>query len=96
MESADKQRKVDNILCCLNAEHVRATYGAVGEVIGVLPLNVRNFLGDRRPKASWVVRKDTGEPSGYTHEEKHRDFDPSSRVIKTGDELNALLQRRLE
>lgn len=96
MENADRQRKVDEILHCLNAGRLRATYGAIGCVIGVLPQGVGRYLGARRPGASWVVNDDTGQPTGYASDEKHPDLCRTAHIIRTGDALGALLRQRPE
>ena len=81
---------IQTILEGLNAAGVRATYGAVGEVLGVRPQVVPRLLGERRPEASWVVNGTTGEPTGYAPEEVDPRL-PGTHVIRTGDELRACL-----
>ena len=81
---------IQTILERLNAVPVRATYGAVGEVLGVRPQGVPRLLGARRPEASWVVNGTTGEPTGYAPEEVDPRL-PGTHVIRTGDELRACL-----
>ena len=56
---------LDQILDCLNRKRVRATYGAVGAVIGRPVRGVGSALGDRTRRASWVVNARTGRPTGY-------------------------------
>lgn len=83
---------IETILVYLNAVPVRATYGAVGEVLGVRPQVVPRLLGARRPEASWIVNGSTGEPTGYTPDE----VDPrlaGTHVIRSGDELRNCLER---
>ena len=82
---------IQTILDCLNSVAVRATYGAVGEVLGVRPQVVPRLLGARRPEASWVVNGTTGEPTGYAPEEVDTRL-PGTHVIRTGDELRACLE----
>lgn len=96
MESADRQRKVNEILRSLNAERIRATYGAVGDLIGIPAISVSQYLGERRPKASWVVNDDTGQPTGYTSDEMHPDLRRTANIIRSGDALDALLQQHPE
>ena len=72
MQTERKMRKIEEILEYLNAACVRCTYEAVGEIIGVPPQSVGgSYLGEPRPEASWVVRKDRGEPTGYNPDQKH-------------------------
>jgi hypothetical protein len=80
------------ILDCLNRTRTRATYGAVAELIGGLARGVGQRLGMRRPEASWVVSAETGLPSGYAPREMHADL-RGSPLVRTGDELRALLKR---
>ncbi len=94
--SEDKKILVEKILHCLNAEQIRATYGAVGKIIEEHPRNVRNFLGKRRPEASWVVLKENGHPAGYGRDEKHEKLYSNTRIIQTGAELDELLQKHSE
>ncbi len=82
---------IETILGYLNAVPVRATYGAVADVLGVRPQVVPRLLGPRRPEASWVVNGSTGEPTGYAPDEVDPRL-PGSDVVRTGDEL----RRRLE
>ena len=82
---------IETILEYLNAVPVRATYGAVGEVLGVRPQVVPRLLGARRPAASWVVNGTTGEPTGYAPEEVDPRL-PGTRVIRSGDELRRGLE----
>ena len=79
------------ILDALNAARVRATYGAVAQVLGIRPLSVAKHLGVRRPEASWIVSARTGLPSGYANIERHLNLLDSSKIIRTGDELARLL-----
>ena len=85
---------VELILDCLNRERIRATYGAVGEVLGRPAQSVGGVLGGRTGRASWVVNAKTGEPTGYSAEEKHPDLRRTEQIIRTGEELRQLLQGR--
>lgn len=82
---------IETILEYLNAVPVRATYGAVGEVLGVRPQVVPRLLGARRPEASWVVNGTTGEPTGYAPEEVDPRL-PGTHLIRSGDELRRGLE----
>lgn len=81
---------VDQILDCLETKRIRASYGAVGAVIGKPAQSVGAALGIRRQRASWVVNGRTREPTGYDPSEKHPDLYRTSHVIKTGEELRRL------
>jgi alkylated DNA nucleotide flippase Atl1 len=78
---------VEEILQFLDAEKVRATYGAVADVLGISPRSVGALLGSRRPKASWVVNAASGEPTGYSDEQKDVSLRKRDQIIKTGTEL---------
>ena len=80
----------DQILDCLDRQRIRATYGAVGAVIGRPPQSVGAVLGSRTQRASWVVNARTGEPTGYDRRQKHPDLYRTARIIRTGDELRLL------
>lgn len=83
---------IETILDYLNAVPVRATFGAVGEVLGVRPQAVSRLLGARRPEASWIVNGSTGEPTGYTPDQVDPRL-PGTQVIRSGDELRSCLER---
>ena len=85
--SSDKQCTADEVLCYLNANCIRATYGAVGGVIGVPAQSVGKYLGNIRPQASWVVRKKDGRPTGYSDQQEHRLLYRCKRVIIDCHEL---------
>lgn len=91
---AASRYSVKKILDCLNRERARCTYGAVGEVLGVIPVAVGRHLGPRRPKASWVVSVVSGQPTGYLDAEKHPELESNRRIIRTGEELRQLLERQ--
>jgi len=75
------------ILRFLNEEQVRATYGAVGEVLGVVSRSLGAVLGHRRPEASWIVNAESGLPTGYDQAEWHPALFSKSPIIRTGSEL---------
>ena len=83
---------IETILDYLNAVPVRATFGAVGEVLGVRPQAVARLLGARRPEASWIVNGSTGEPTGYAPDQVDPRL-PGTHVIRSGDELRRCLER---
>ena len=81
------------ILDCLNRERIRCTYGAVADVIGGVARGVSQRLEAKDPRNSWIVNKDTGEPTGYLDSQKHPALHQSAQVITTGEELRDLLKR---
>jgi hypothetical protein len=78
---------LDEVLTFLNAEEIRATYGAVAEVVGVVPRALGGQLGPRRPEASWVVSADNELPTDYDPSEWHAALLSRGEVIRSGREL---------
>jgi hypothetical protein len=75
------------ILAFLNAEQVRATYGAVGEALGVNPRAMEARLGPHSIEASWIVSAETGLPTGYSQNDTHPALLDKSEIIGSGIEL---------
>jgi hypothetical protein len=75
------------ILAFLNAEQVRATYGAVGEALGVPPRAIGSRLGPHSMQASWIVDAETGLPTGYSQNDVHPALLNKSDIIASGLEL---------
>ncbi len=70
----------EDILQYLETYRTRATYGAVGELLGIPAIGVASRLGDIRPRASWVVSAKTGLPSGYPAEQCHSELLSNNRI----------------
>jgi alkylated DNA nucleotide flippase Atl1 len=79
------------ILDALNREKIRATYGAVGEVLGMPARSVGQVLGARRVEASWVVKAETGIPTNYEPHQRHPELLQNAAIISTGEQLRRLL-----
>ena len=75
------------ILVFLNAEQIRATYGAVGDVLGIPGIGMGAQLGPHSIQASWVVNASTGLPSGYADPDLHPALFSNAEVIASGIEL---------
>ncbi len=85
---------IDQILMALNKHKVRATYSAVGSVLGCTSESVATrYLRDRRPEASWVVNSESMEPIGYKSDDVHPDLMLHSMIIRHPDTLVALLKK---
>ncbi len=84
---------VAEILQVLNTSQRRATYGCVGQVVGIHPLSVQNFLTHRQPNESWIVAKD-GMPTGYEDGELHPQLQNHPHVIDDPAELINLMGGR--
>jgi len=75
---------IEEILRFLDDEQVRATYGAVAELLNVVPRSLGARLGERRPEASWIVSADNGLPAGYTQNDMHPSLMRRSEIITSG------------
>jgi predicted RNase H-like nuclease len=82
---------IDDVLRALNEHKIRATYGAVGQYLGVPAIAVSRLLGARRPEASWVVSAKSGRPTGYGLHECHRDLQSSPDILRSGEQLLPLI-----
>lgn len=80
-------QELRGILEFLERREIRATYQAVGEAIGVSARGVGAMLGERNPRASWVVSADTGKPTGYEPEQEHPALYNNPQIIRTGADL---------
>src|SRR5262249_56728177 len=78
---------LDDVLRFLNGAQVRATYGAVAQLVGVSPIALGARLGHRRPEASWIVSAENGLPTGYTQNEMHPELVRLSDIITSGTAL---------
>jgi alkylated DNA nucleotide flippase Atl1 len=86
--------RLDDIVAYLNAAQVRATYGAVAELVGGIAQSIGARLGGlagRRKEASWVVNAKTGMPSNYPPEHLHPALTRSRDIIVEGDDLRRRL-----
>jgi hypothetical protein len=75
------------IVAFLNAEQVRATYRAVGDVIGVSPIAMNRTLGPHTVEASWIVSAATGLPSEYGTDDMHPSLLRTDEIIDSGAAL---------
>ena len=89
----DKQESLTEILDCLNETKMRATYGAVGDYIGIVARGVSQNLGEPCHRESWIVDKQTHLPSNYPPECIHPELKRVSIIIDTRDKLDRGLQR---
>jgi dihydrofolate reductase len=80
-------RKLDEVLRFLDEQRLRATYGAVAEVLGVPARTMGRRLGARRHEASWVVNARSGRPTGYADHELHPQLLSNPELIRSGDDL---------
>jgi hypothetical protein len=78
---------LEEILKFLNDEQLRATDGAVAEVVGVSPRAIGAVLGPHRPEASWVVSAKNGLPADYDQSEWHPALLSRGEIITSGRAL---------
>jgi len=81
---------LDAILDQLSHFHQRATYGAVGGILGVPAA----FVMQGRPRDhrhSWVVNQETGDPTGYTPAQRDLQLYARDSILATEANLLAWL-----
>ena len=84
---------IDQVLDALNRHKIRATYSAVAPLLRTRAMSLAGqFLGRRRPHASWVVSKQSGMPSGYSQKDCHPDLLSKTHVIEDPAELINLIR----
>lgn len=81
------QDKVTVVVDYLNGVKTRCTYNAAAKALGITPQALKKLLGERRPENSWLVSSGTGEPAGYTDEEKHPELHRTKRIITSAEVL---------
>jgi len=88
---ATEQHSLDSILVQLNQFHQRATYGAVAGVVNSSPRSL--MVGrDRNPESSWIVSRESGQPTGYIDEQKHESLLERNRILGSPEELRSWLR----
>ena len=88
---AAPEHTLDAILDQLNAYHQRATYGAVAGVVNSSPRSLMSGR-ERDERSSFIVSRETGEPSGYKEEQKHPALTERERVLSSPEELRDWLR----
>ena len=81
------QDKITLILDYLNENLTRCSNNAAAKALGITAPELKKLLGTRRPETSWLVNASTGEPAGYSAEEKHDELYRVSRIIKSAEVL---------
>jgi hypothetical protein len=84
---------LDSILVALRQAKQRATYGAVGGLLGRLPRSVMQGR-PKNPAHSWVVLQSTGEPSGYAPAQMDPALHSNPQVITASADLRRWLSAR--
>jgi hypothetical protein len=88
---AAPEHTLDSILDQLNAYHQRATYGAVAGVVDSSPRSLMTGR-DRDPRSSWVVSRESGQPTGYADDQKNPALTERERVLSSPEELKVWLR----
>jgi hypothetical protein len=81
---------VDEVVSVLDRFRQRATYKAVGAVVGRPAQSVMSGRPHSRLD-SWVVQKQTHMPTGYLPHEIHPELRHRTRVITSGADLASWL-----
>jgi len=88
-----KRRHVDSIVAVLARHAQRATYGAVGGVVGLPARSVMSGCA-RTPANSFVVSAKAGVPTGYAGSECDPALKSRAGVIDTATALSHWLGQR--
>lgn len=88
---AAPEHTLDAILDQLNSYHQRATYGAVAGVVDSSPRSLMSGR-ERDPRSSWIVRRESGQPTGYSEEQKHGALTERERILSSPEELRGWLR----
>lgn len=81
------EEKITVVVDYLNEVKTRCTYNAAAKALGITPQALKKQLGDRLPEKSWLVSSGTGEPVGYSDEEKHPELHRTKRIITSAEVL---------
>ena len=81
------QDKLTLVIDYLNKFTIRCTYNAAAKALGITPQALKKLLGDKQPEKSWLVSAETGDPVGYTDEEKHSELYRTKRIITSAEVL---------
>jgi hypothetical protein len=83
---------LDAILDQLDFFHQRATYGAVAAVVDTSPRSLMTGR-EREPRSSWIVSRQTKQPTGYAPEQIHPAIEERDAVLSTPESLRVWLER---
>ena len=82
--------ELTDVIRYLNDAQIRATYGAVAELVGGIARGIGARLTQiysKSAEASWVVSADSGLPTGYAPNQRHPGLMRTSHIVTTGREL---------
>lgn len=86
------QDKITIVVDYLNTVTTRCTYNAAAKALGITPHALKKLLGERRPEISWLVSVGTGDPVGFTDEQKHPELYRTQRIITSAEVLTRNLE----
>ena len=89
---AQRIKKAAEILAYLNIARVRRYYKAFGEVLGVHPLSVSWFIGEKRKEGSWVVNLKRNQPTRYQPSQKHRALTQRHKIVSSKTNLEQYMR----
>lgn len=81
------QDKITMVVDYLNKVTTRCTYNAAAKALGITPHALKKLLGERRPEISWFVSVGTGDPAGFTDDQKHPELYRTQRIITSAEVL---------
>lgn len=76
----------DTILDTLASHRQRATYSAVAAVVNTTPRTLMQGR-PRDPHHSWIVSKQTGQPTGYPGDQVAPELTERPEILTSRDEL---------
>ena len=82
---------LDSILEQLDAFHQRATYGPVAALVDTSPRSLMSGR-EREPRSSWIVSRQTGQPTGYVEGQIHPSIAERGTVLATPEALRQWLE----
>ena len=83
---------LEEVVDFLNRRQMRATYGAVAEVVGRPATFLMSGI-PRDPRYSWIVNQKSLRPTGYSEDEYHPALLRKSFVLMTAAELRDWMTR---
>ncbi len=84
--------KIALVVNYLNTVKTRCTYNAAAKALGITPHALKKGLGERRMEISWFVSVGTGNPTGFTDEQKHSELYRTKRIITSAEVLTRNLE----
>lgn len=82
---------LESIIEQLDTFHQRATYGAVAALVNSSPRSLMSGR-DRDPRSSWVVSRQTGQPTGYAPDQMHDSLAERDTILSTQESLRRWLE----